>query len=516
MGISRDITERRRAEEKIREQASLLDVTRDAIIVRDLEDRITYWNKGAEYLYGWTAEEAIGQRCTQLLYKKEGLPQFTKARENTFEKGEWSGELQQRTKDGKDIIVQGRWTLVRDENGTPKSVLVINSDITEKKHLESQILRMQRLESLGTLAGGIAHDLNNVLQPILMSVQIFQRRFTDESSQHFLEMVEKSARRGADIIKQVLTFARGAEGERIVFQPKHLIREMEQIARETFPKSIEIITDIQQDLWLISGDATQLHQVLMNLCVNARDAMPKGGRLTLAAENLFIDETYARMHLEAKPGSYVVLTVSDTGTGIPADILDKIFDPFFTTKEVGKGTGLGLSTVHAIVKDHGGFVNVYSEVGRGTRFTVYLPSAEASATQQAEEIPTDLPEGHGEIILVVDDEASVREIAAKILETYGYQVLTAEDGIDAVAVYAQHKEKIAVVLIDMMMPIMDGRAAIHALRRMNLRVKIIAMSGLTENGKVVEHTDMNVQAFLSKPYTAERLLRTVESVLLTY
>jgi CheY-like chemotaxis protein len=285
-----------------------------------------------------------------------------------------------------------------------------------------------------------------------------------------------------------------------------------QIAKETFPRSIEIRTDTQKDIWIISGDATQLHQVIMNLCVNARDAMPEGGILSISAENLLIDENYARMNIDAKVGQYVVITVSDTGTGIPPEILDRIFDPFFTTKQPGKGTGLGLSTSLAIVKSHGGFINVYSEVGKGTVFKVYLPVVKTTEVQKVEE-QLELLAGHGELILVVDDEAMVRQITSSILETHGYKVLTANDGKEAIKVYKQNREKIKAVLMDMMMPVMDGQACIRALRRVNPDIKIIAVSGLAEKEKLAKVAVTHVKAFLPKPYVAKKLLKTIHEVI---
>ncbi|HWP48143.1 MAG TPA: PAS domain S-box protein [Candidatus Limnocylindrales bacterium] len=511
-GIVRDITERKRAEEQLREQATLLNQAQDAIVVRDLKHRVLFWNKSAERIYGWTAAEVIGKNIQELLYRGD-LSQFEEAHRTLMEKGEWRGELKQLTKDGKEIIVEGHWALVRDDKGLPKSVLVINTDVTEKKKLEAQFLRAQRMESLGTLAGGIAHDLNNVLAPILMAIKLLQRKFTDEQSQRLLATLRSSAERGAGIINQLLSFARGAEGEHIVLQPRHLIKEIEKILKETLPKSIQIHTIIPEDLWSIHGDATQLYQVLMNLCVNARDAMPKGGKLTLEAENIQLDASYARMHLEAKSGPFVLITVTDTGVGIPASILDKIFEPFFTTKEHGQGTGLGLSTALGIVKGHGGFINVYSEIGKGTRFKIYLPAIKTEGTEQREEKHPELPMGHGELILVVDDEVPIQEVTKETLESYGYKVLTASDGAEAVALYAENKEKIQVVLLDMMMPYMDGPATIRALQKLNPQVKIIAASGLKMNGKAVEMAEGGIKTFLSKPYTAEKLLKTLAEVL---
>lgn len=502
--------ERKRAEQKIREQAALLDVATDAILVRDLENQILFWNKGAERLYGWKALDALGKNASDL-WNEENLPEFKEAQNTLANIGSWQGELHQVTKSGKEIIVESRWTLVRDFEEKPKSILVVNTDITQKKQLEAQFLRAQRMESIGTLASGIAHDLNNVLAPILMTAQLLETQFDVPRSKRLLPILVTNAKRGAALVKQVLSFARGLEGERTIVQVKHLILEIKHIATETFPKSIEIYTDIPQHLWTVSGDATQLHQVLMNLCVNARDAMPQGGTLSISAENLFIDENYARMNLDATVGPYIVITVADTGTGIQPEILDRIFEPFFTTKELGKGTGLGLSTVVGIIKSHGGFVNVYSEVGRGTQFKVYLSAVEAMETQEAEEL--EMPSGHGELILVVDDEAAICETTKTSLETYNYKVLTASDGIEAVALYVQHREEISLVLVDMMMPSMDGPTTIRTLQKINPSVKIIAVSGLTSSDKVAAAASAGVKTFLEKPYTAKELLQTINEVL---
>jgi signal transduction histidine kinase/CheY-like chemotaxis protein len=439
--------------------------------------------------------------------------QFDEAGRAVLRNGEWQGEVRQIRRDGAEIIVASRWTLVRDEKGQPNSILVINTDITEKKRMESQFLRAQRMESIGTLAGGIAHDLNNVLSPILMAVDMLQLKTTDEASRKWLDVLRTNTERGGNMVRQVLSFARGVEGERVALQPKHLIKEIVKILRETLPKSIEINFQIPKDLWIISADATQIHQVLMNLCVNARDAMPEGGSISITAENVFLDENYARMHLEAKPGRFVMISVSDTGPGMPAEVQSRIFEPFFTTKEMTKGTGLGLSTALTIVKSHGGFINVYSELHKGSQFTLYLPALDTPGSLDAAALQTDLPLGNGELILVVDDEESIREITRGTLETFGYKVLTASDGTEALAFYADKKNEIAVVLTDMVMPFMDGPATIRALQRMNPKVRIIAASGLGAGQHAGEGVLEGVAVFLNKPYTAEKLLKTLAQVL---
>ncbi|MBD2385844.1 hybrid sensor histidine kinase/response regulator [Cylindrospermum sp. FACHB-282] len=501
--------ERKQTEQKIREQAALLDVATDAIFVRDLDDQILFWNKAAECLYGWKKEEALTKNIREL-WQEKNLSQLPEAVKMLMKNGSWQGELYQRTKCGKEIIVESRWTLVREFGQKSQSILVVSSDITHKKQLEAQFLRAQRLESIGTLASGIAHDLNNVLAPILMTAQLLESQVYDERSRRLLPILITNAKRGANLVKQVLSFTRGLEGERTLLQLKHLIIEIQQIIKETFPKSIDVFTQISPDFWTISGDATQLHQVLMNLCVNARDAMPNGGTLTISAANFLVDENYARMHIDAKVGAYVVITVHDTGIGIPPEILDRIFEPFFTTKELGQGTGLGLSTVLGIIKSHGGFINVYSEEGRGSQFKIYLPAQDA--TEITEEQEVELPQGNSELILVVDDESAIRDITKTSLESHNYRAITACDGIEAIALYVEHRDEICLVLTDMVMPNMDGFTTIRTLQKINPEVRIIAVSGLAPSDKVNAAYDMGIKAFLSKPFTANQLLETINTV----
>jgi PAS domain S-box-containing protein len=512
IGIHTDITERKKAEERIFEQAALLDKTRDAIMVRDLEGKLLFWNKGSEGMYGWAANEVIGRKTADFLYVNP--EQFEEFNGLTISRGDWSGEVSQLDKTGTEIIIEARWTLIRDREGHPKSILAINTNITERKKIEQQFLRAQRMESIGTLAGGIAHDLNNILAPILMSIQILKLTATEPQAAQILQTIEVSAKRGADIVRQVLSFARGLDGERIEVQPKHLLEEIENIIKDTFAKNIRRQFDIPSDTATILGDPTQIHQVLLNLCVNARDAMPNGGALTINVKNCVLDEHYSVMNLHAKPGRYVQISVSDSGTGMPPGIIDKIFEPFFTTKELSKGTGLGLSTVMSIVKSHGGVINVYSEMGKGTTFRVYLPVAEPTCDGKLKHpVQVDLPRGNGETVLVVDDETSILIITSQTLQAFGYQVLTAIDGAEAVAIYAENKRAISLVLTDMTMPVMDGAATIRALMRINPEVKIVAASGLNANGDSAKLSELGVRNFLVKPYTAETLLTVLHQVL---
>lgn len=504
--------ERRQVEDMLRQQASLLDKANDAILVRDLDHNITYWNKSAEILYGWTAEEAKGFKVSELFYADDS--QFEENNNKVLTDGEWAGEILQVTKGGKEVTVQGRWTLVRDAEGRPKCVLAINTNITEQKRLEDQILRSQRMESIGTLAGGIAHDLNNVLTPVMMAVDLLNLRIKDEVCRETLETIASSARRGADMLNQVLSFARGMEGQKAPLKISRLLQDLARIVGDTFPKNIHF--RLQNELLetdTVSGDATQIHQVLLNLCVNARDAMPAGGSLTIKAAPILIDAQYAAMNIDAREGPHIMISVEDDGEGIAPEILPKVFDPFFTTKEIGKGTGLGLSTALAIMKSHGGFFRVYSELGHGSCLQVYLPAQPAQVMEQPAAEDHVLPRGNQELVLLVDDEAAVREITRQTLEAYGYRVLLAADGVEAVTLYSKHQHDIALVLTDMRMPVMDGLTTIQVLMKMNPEVCIIAASGINSNSGIAKAAGGGVRQFLPKPYTAETILRALHRVL---
>jgi two-component system sensor kinase len=519
--LEQRVEETRRANLKIEEQAALLDKSRDAITVQDLEDNIQFWNQSAERLYGWTAAEAVGCKAGSLLFKRGDAAVFStivprafqEATQVSLQRGEWVGELEQVTKDGKAIVVESRWTLVRDDAGQPKCRLIVNTDITEKKKLESQFLRAQRLESLGTLAGGIAHDINNVLTPIMMSIDMLKMDLPTDQRHALLSELEASAQRGADMVKQILSFGRGVEGKRIQLQLRHIVREIDKMMIRTLPKNIEMRTTIPRDLWALTGDPTQLYQMLLNLCVNARDAMPEGGRLLIDAGNVLLAEEDCAGQPDLKPGPYVRLTVADTGTGIARGIQDKIFDPFFTTKEYGKGTGLGLATVLGIVKGHSGSIGLMSEVGKGSEFQILLPAVESGPSTAAHKPDRPATNGAGEWILVVDDEAPVRHLLKDNLEARGYHVLTAEDGSEGIALYAQHKDQIRVVLTDMMMPRIDGLGLARAVRAINPEARIIAGSGLAASAELADKAAVTFTALLHKPYTASALLQTVSEAL---
>ena len=499
-----------RARQTLREQASLLDKAQDAILVTDLERRLTFWNKSAERLYGWTAAEVLGRVVTDLFYPAGDARDVEQAYQDVLVLGEWTGELQPQTKSGRKVMIESRWTLVRDAAGEPRSILSINTDVTDRRQLEQQFYRAQRLESIGTLAGGIAHDLNNVLAPVIMGVSLLRDRLRDEDSREIIETISSSAQRGAEMVAQVLSFARGQEGRRVEIQPSDLIGDVVRIARDTLPKHIDIVTDVPQDLPPIFGDSTQCHQVLINLCVNARDAMPNGGTLTLSAEAVTLTASVGKSRpADLADGTYVVIRVADTGIGMAPQLLDKIFDPFFTTKEAGKGTGLGLSTSLTIVRSHGGQISVFSEPGRGSRFDIYLPVAPTAETPSTAIESESVPKGRGETVLIVDDEESVRRVLKATLERGGYHVVQAANGKEALALYTQMGTTIAAVVIDMTMPVLGGLPTMRELVKMNPHVRIIAASGIHDNEASAKAIGRQVKQFLAKPFTSEMLLKAV-------
>lgn len=517
--VQQQVRLRAAAEQKIREQAALLDTANDAIYVVSLEGVVLYWNQGAERIYGWTSAEAV-DRPVGRLFPME-LDATDASVQALLKEGTWSGERRRTTKHGFPIAVHSRMSIVRDADGQPKSIFAISTDITEKKALEAQFLRGQRMESLGALASGIAHDLNNVLVPVILGTQLLRSSISSNADLKTLSDMEASARRGADIVRQVLTFARGVEGERLAVQPKHLLKEMEAIAANTFPKNIRIDLQIAQDLWPVLGDGTQLHQVLMNLCINSRDAMPEGGTLTLRASNagdiegakVPTDRAQVWAAPNSRPGPHVCIRVSDSGTGISPEILEKIFEPFFTTKEVGKGTGLGLSTVLGIVRSHGGLVRVSSVLGKGSTFELYFPAAPAASIASGKTSNLDLLRGRGQVIMIVDDEQAVRDVASRILERFGYRTVTLSGGHDAIQRFARDQAAIDAVITDMAMPGIDGPALTKALRQINPEVRIMGMSGHGETFGPEIRNSWSVGFFLTKPFTVEKLLLTLQELL---
>ena len=503
---------RHRAERHLGDLVELLDRAPDAILVTDLAGVVTFWNRGAERLTGSTAAAALGRRVEDL-FGPEAHAKISAARETLAAKGEWRADLPLRNPEGHLVVVEFNATIVRDDLGQPKARLTIVTDITERRKLEDRFLRAQRLESVGMLASGIAHDLNNVLSPILMGVPMLREHITDPGDLQLLAMFEKSAERGAGLVRQILSFAQGVGGEPRQVQVKHLLRDLSTVIGETFPKNIRFDTYIGANLWPITANPTQIHQVLLNLCVNARDALHRGGTLTLRAENLVLDDLGVRAIPGARPGPWLVLQVDDTGTGIAPDVLARIWEPFYTTKETGKGTGLGLSTVRGIVETHHGFVSVQSEVGRGTTFRVFLPAAEGALGETPLPATLAVPRGHGELLLVVDDEVNIRNVTTTTLSRYGYRVIAARDGVEALALFPPRSHEISLLITDLHMPGLDGAAIARVVRRLNPAVKILAASGLGSGGRPDSPVPAFADAFLAKPFNVETLLRAVHDLL---
>jgi two-component system, cell cycle sensor histidine kinase and response regulator CckA len=487
------------------EQSILLDLVTDAIVLWSIEGQIKYWNRSAEKMYGWLAQEAIGHPMSNFF--EFGDDQF----DRTIAEGEWIGELSRSSKSGKSIIVASHWYLIAATDRSPQSILTIDSDITKHKLLERQFLRAQRLENLGTLASGIAHDLNNILTPIIAITELLPLRLKDidDRTQRLLSTLAENSKRGRELVAQILTFARGGDGEHTIIQPRHLLAEVIQITRQTFPRSIEISLQIENsNLWTLAADCTQLHQVLINLCVNARDAMPAGGELIIKAENIILNDEYPKLHPAAHGGAYVAITIADTGIGIQPELLDRVFEPFFTTKPIGKGTGLGLSTVQTIIDNHQGFVDVSSQVGQGTQFRFYLPATDQIIPDRLESLSPNLT-GNGELILIVDDEPSIREILGATIESYGYQSITARDSQQAIELYTQHHQEIHTILLDYMMPGGNPDQTITELNSIDPHVRTIVMSGLSADEITAGSHGKSIQSFLAKPFSTQDLLQAL-------
>ena len=516
-GLGMDITKARQTEIELRSSEekyrALVESSDESICLLDRSMVLHFINQSGFHRFNGNPQSLCGRKLEEI--SEPGYAEYIKTRLTAvYETGtRMTGETR--------TLIRGRmaWLRfslepIREKNGFVDKVMLVERDITAQKDLETKLLRVQRLESLGTLAGGIAHDLNNVLSPILTSVACLRRALPSTEDKTMLDLIACSAKRGASIIRQLLTFGRGTSGEFEVVQMRHLLKEMEHIARETFPKNISFTLECVSNLWMVKGDPTQLHQLLLNLCVNARDAMPSGGKILIRGRNTQFDQSYAQMNPEAKPGPYIELIVSDTGVGMEPDIQDKIFEPFFTTKPVGQGSGLGLSTALGIARSHGGFIHVDSRIHEGTKFMVYLPAAEAGVVAEiASETEPAPAQGHGELVLVVDDEDTVRAVVSRVLKESGYQVIAAADGIEALATFTTQNKEIDLVLMDMVMPLMDGGSAIRALRKINPAVPIIAASGILVRQKQDEAAKAGVQRFLTKPFTAEVLLSAIDEQL---
>ena len=503
----------KQAESEIHRQSVALESAANGVMITDTNPKIIWVNKAFSSLLGFELEEVVGKHPELLGSKTYDNKVYEDLWETILSGLVWNGELFVSGKNSENqFLIDCTVTPVRNEQGSISHFIAVWTDITEKKALADQLLRNQRLESVGALASGIAHDLNNILSPILMGLPLLESSNHASDRLGIVKMMEASAKRGADIVKQVLTFARGVKGERTVMQPKHFVNEIVRIIQETFPKNIQVSVHLPKDLWPILGDATQIHQILLNLTVNARDAMPAGGELTLEAENIELDDHCFQLNLLAKPGPHICLRVKDTGEGIPKEIQDRIFEPFFTTKEVGRGSGLGLSTVIGIVKSHKGFLNLKSSAGQGSCFEIYLPAVPNREVEKTIEDSSALA-ASGEMILVVDDEPSILNTIKITLKSRGYQVLLAGDGVEALKLLDQNKEKVKAVITDMMMPGMEGPELIKKINAQHLNLPIIGMSGIGRQNDADDSESLSIKVFLTKPFTGQQLLKTLKEAL---
>jgi PAS domain S-box-containing protein len=511
----RDTTELKRSERELREQNEIILNAHEALMVVDLANKVSLWNHGAEQLFGWTAAEALGQPPEKMLGSNY-LETVDTLRSAVERDGFWSGEVKAQTRGGRKLILKARITQVRDAAGRPRARLNFLADITEEKLLERKFLEAQRLESIGMLASGIAHDLNNVLAPIMFGVPMLRQSLSAPRDLKILETIGKSTERGAGLVRQILGFVQSTTGEFLPIQMSHVVNDIVSVAEETFPKSIQIEHDVPADLCLVKCNPTQIHQALLNLCINARDAMPQGGTLRVAMADRRLDENEARLLPDARPGSWLVIEISDTGTGIAPEALAHVWDPFFTTKGPGKGTGLGLSSVRRIVALHDGFVTLDTQLGHGTTFRVFLPAtAEISADMGAAPVSAP-PEGDNELILVAEDDTLVRDDISAILSRHHYRVLSASDGVEAVEKFAAHSLELALVVVDVEMPRMDGAALARILAQLRSDLRLLAISGLSYddlNSSRLEAARKLTHSFLLKPFTAEALLKAVHSLL---
>jgi PAS domain S-box-containing protein len=516
--FARDITERKLAEEQLRKLATAVAQSPVSIVITNATGAIEYVNPKFTQVTGYALGEVLGKNPRILKSGETSAEEYRQMWETITAGKEWRGEFHNKRKDGTLYWEMASISPLRNPAGEITHFISVKEDTTERKQLESKFLRAQRLEGIGSLASGIAHDLNNILAPIAMCASLLRVETGKAERRHLLATIEVSSERAVGVVRQLLSVGHQQEGKKAVLQPKHMILEMAQMVRETFPRSIQVCTDCPADLWPVKSNATQIHQVLLNLCVNARDAMPTGGRLTLRAENVVVDEHYASMHTEASAGPYVRIQVADTGTGISEAVRERIYDPFFTTKGPEIGTGLGLTTVLGIVKNHQGFMTFTSEPGKGTVFEVSLPAVPNAETPQAADLAApSARRGHGEMVLVVDDESAVRQAVERTLLRYGYQPLLAEDGVDALAKFSAHKEEIRAVLTDLMMPVMDGAMLCRALRKLSPKTPLIVSTGMML-GEAAQSMMKSVEALeikhlLPKPHTAEVLVKTLQEAL---
>jgi PAS domain S-box-containing protein len=517
--LVRQLARAQTGEQAIREQAALLDLTRDTVFVRDLADVITYWNRGAEDLYDWRSSEVLGRTSHEVLQTAFPAP-LDQINAELNRTGYWEGELVHTRRDGRKLTVASRWALQRGEEGRPRAILETNNDITARKHaeadnerLEAQLRRSQKMEAIGTLAGGIAHDFNNILGAILGYGEVAQRKAGDNRAiRDALDQVMQAGYRGKRLVEHILAFSRSGVGERTPVHVQSVVEETLDILAASLPPEVRLDKALQAADAAVIGDATQLHQVAMNLCTNAVKAMPQGGVLTVTLDRSEVAEARTLSHGALDPGPYVQLQVADTGTGIPPSILERIFDPFFTTKAVGEGTGLGLSLVHGIVADFGGAIDVATRQGLGTTFCVWLP-ARGETTAPLVEAIGELPQGHGETVMVVDDERALVALAEDTLALLGYEPAGFDSSLAALAAFRAEPQRYDLVLTDETMPELTGTDLARELQRVRAGVPVVLMSGYSGAQLTERAFAAGVREILRKPLVSRDIAEALARAL---
>jgi PAS domain S-box-containing protein len=464
--IIRDISKRLQTEQNLKAQAQLIDLIEDAIIVEDLEQHILFWNKGAEKTYGYKRDEVLGESISELVFQQVQHDAFIldnkQSKDDKYtqilQNGYFSAESLSFTKTGKKRLVNSRYILMTDQQGQAESILSVHTDITAKKELEAQLLRSQRMESIGTLAAGISHDLSNLLTPILLTSELMIQDPTLSSiQQQQLLTIKQCSEQTLDILQQILTFARRSVRPKEPVNPLDILSKIQRIIQRTFPSHIRIQTQIENDLWYLHADAPQIEQSLLNLCVNARDAMPEDGELILLSQNIFLNENAPQKPADVPSGPFVLFSVQDTGMGIASEHYEQIFDPFFTTKRLGLGSGLGLSSCLGIARDHGGFIHFHSKQGEGSCFQIYLPALLVSELNP-KETPVDIASlrGQDEWIQIVEYPPTLANVLKQTLSHHGYQVMIANNALEAIVQATSNQESCFATLISLDLPDMKG------------------------------------------------------------